>query len=319
MTISIRMFVGALAFLILISTQLDTSAAPKFTPWGPPENLGCATDLPPGINSTFNDEGPALSTKGDSLYFGSNRPTAPDDLILDLNLWVTQWEPVDARWGEPTYLGPTVNSAGTDNIPLLSRDGHWLFFNSDRPGGQGGVDIWVSWRPHVDDDFGWETPVNLGPVVNTSGFDGGASYLENDDEGVPLLFFGSGPVNVLADIYVSELRDGAWGTPQKVEELSTTSFFEGRPSVRFDGLELFLFSNRSGLGLIDLWQSTREDANDPWEEPTNLGSVVNSAAVDQQPHIAADRQSLFFVSNRPGGCGGGDIYLTTRNKVKEDS
>jgi hypothetical protein len=319
MTKPIRMFVGTVALLILVATQLETTAAPTYTAWGPPENLGCATALLSGINSIFNDEGPALSTKGDALYFGSNRPTAPDDVILDLNLWVTKWEPVDARWGPATYLGSTLNSAGTDNIPLLSRDGHWLFFNSDRSGGQGGVDIWVSWRSHVDDDFGWGTPVNLGPLINTAGFDGGAAYLENDDGGVPLLFFGSGPVNVLADVYVSEFRNGAWAMPEKIDELSTPSFFEARPSIRFDGLELFLFSNRTpGEGTVDLWQSTREDVDDRWEAPTNLGPVVNSAFIDQQPHIASDRQTLFFVSNRPGGCGGSDLYVSRRNKLKGD-
>lgn len=318
MTKLIRMSVGTIIVLILISANFAAIAAPNFTAWGPPENLGCVTNSFPGINSGFSDEGPALSKNGESLYFASNRPTAPDDAILDLNLWVAQWNYVNERWGEPTYLGPNVNSAGIDNIPSLSRDGHWLFFNSDRPGGQGGTDIWIAWRPHVDDDFGWQVPVNLGPVINTAGFDGGAGYFENDDDGVPLLFFGSGPVNVLADIYVSELRDGVWGTPVKIDQLSTATFFEARPSVRFDGLELFFFSNRTVQGGVDLWQSTREDVVDPWGEPMNLGPVVNSASADQQPHIAADRKTLFFVSNRPGGCGGNDIYVSRRDKAKDN-
>jgi hypothetical protein len=75
-----------------------------------------------------------------------------------------------------------------------------------------------------------------------------------------------------------------------------------RPSVRFDGLELFLSSDRVGsLGLSDLWVSTRETVFDPWETPTNLGPTVNSTFADMQPYIAGDRQTLFFTSNRPGG------------------
>ena len=50
-----------------------------------------------------------------------------------------------------------------------------------------------------------------------------------------------------------------------------------------------------------------------WAEPTNLGCQINSFA-DMQPYIAADRQTLFFTSNRPGGCGALDLYMTTRTR-----
>ncbi len=76
------------------------------------------------------------------------------------------------------------------------------------------------------------------------------------------------------------------------------------PSVRFDGLELFLDSDRLGtFGLRDLWVSTRETTLDPWSAPVNLGVTVNSAFIDQTPFIASDRETLFFASNRPGGLG----------------
>lgn len=61
-------------------------------------------------------------------------------------------------------------------MPNLSRDGHWLFFSSTRPGRFGNFDIWVSWRANPHDDFGWETPVNLG-AINTDAFDAAASPL----------------------------------------------------------------------------------------------------------------------------------------------
>ena len=53
---------------------------------------------------------------------------------------------------------------------VMSRDGHWLFVHSNRPGSfVPGSDIWVSCREHVHDDFAWEPPVNLGPGVNAPG------------------------------------------------------------------------------------------------------------------------------------------------------
>lgn len=60
--------------------------------------------------------------------------------------------------------------------------------------------------------------------------------------------------------------------------------------------------------------STRPSVFDPWATPTNLGAVVNTAFREATPYLSADRRSLFFVSDRPGGEGSGDIYVTTRSK-----
>lgn len=49
--------------------------------------------------------------------------------------------------------------------PAFSEDGRTLYFASDRPGGSGGSDIWMS----IDNGAGWGQPVNLGPAVNTAG------------------------------------------------------------------------------------------------------------------------------------------------------
>lgn len=121
------------------------------------------------------------------------------------------------------------------------------------------------------------------------------------------------------DIYVSaQAADGSWGPAVLVPKLSSP-LNEQHPSVRFDGLELFVDSDRlGGFGLRDLWVSTRETTLDPWSAPINLGATVNSTFIDQQPFIASDRETLFFASNRPGGIGNLDIYMTTREKNPHD-
>jgi hypothetical protein len=198
-----------------------------------------------------------------------------------------------------------------------------MYFNSDRPGSFGLRDIWISRRTNTRDDFGWEEPVNAGPGVNSAFDDAGASYLENEEAGTPLLYFGSNRIAGLFDIYVSaQAADGSWGLAVLVPELSSP-LNEQHPSVRFDGLELFLDSNRLGtFGLRDLWVSTRETTLDPWSAPVNLGVTVNSTFIDQTPFIASDRETLFFVSNRPGGIGGPgilDIYMITRERTSTTS
>ena len=278
-----------------------------FSDWGTPTNLGCV------VNSAAGEQGPALSKDGLSLYFGSNRPGG----FGATDIWVSQRTSDDDPWGPPVNLGSLINTSGVENVPALSRDGHLLFFNSDRPGTSGIGDIWVSFRNHIHDDFAWQPPVNLGPGVNSALLDAGAGYLANEEAGLPLLFFGRGTTPADTDIYVSQLQpDGLFGDAALVPELSSANS-DQRPSVRFDGHELFLGSDRLGtLGLSDVWVSIRQTVFDVWRPPTNLGTPVNSAFGEMQPNISANRLTLFFVSNRPGGCVAFDIYMTTREKTK---
>jgi hypothetical protein len=69
---------------------------------------------------------------------------------------------------------------------------------------------------------------------------------------------------------------------------------------------------------LDLWAATRSTTTEPWSPPVNLGGVVNSTSSDQQPYIASDRQTLFFASDRPGGFGGLDLYVTVRLKTDDE-
>jgi hypothetical protein len=214
-------------------------------------------------------------------------------------------------------LGPTINSASAQQVPAFSRDGHWMFFADDRPGGFGGNDIWASWRPQTHDDFGWQAPVNLGANINTASSDYGPSYFENEG-GAPQLFFGSGRPGGLgeSDLYMSELQaDGSWGPATLLPELSSV-LTDTRPSVRHDGLEIFFQSTRAGgQGAADSWVATRETVDAPWSPPVNLGPGVNNILNDFAPYLAADRETLFFSSSRDGGYGNTDLYMTTRSKA----
>jgi hypothetical protein len=298
----------ALTVLLVLSLAVYTTAAAlKFSDWSAPVNLG------PIVNSPFNDFAPAISKNGLSLYFSSDRPggLGPSDI------WVSQRNSRDDPWGVPVNLGPPVNTSFGERAPNFSRDGHWMFFVSDRPGGVGGDDLWVSWRTNIHDDFGWQPPINLGAGVNTATFDAGATFFENDEAGTPLLFFGStragGPGG--EDIYVSaQTADGSFGPATLVSELSSPQS-DRRPTIRFDGLEIIFFSNRPGtLGGADLWASTRETVFDSWSVPVNLGPVVNSTSNEAPSYLSSDGRILILTSDRPGGFGSGDLYVTTRQR-----
>ena len=315
--LALTMLVGGM--LALVMTQAPSADARRYSDWSAPVNLG------PVINSAFNDEQPAISKDGRSLYFTSNHPGP----FGGFDMYVSQRARDDDPWGSPVNLGSIVNTASNEGNPAFSRDGHLMFFQSDRPGGLGGIDLWVSWCRNKHDDFGWQTPVNLGAGVNSAANDNGPSYFENgdedsehdgeDEEGTPQLYFGSDrPGGLgLADIYMSEqTAAGCFGPAVLVTELSSP-MAENAPSIRRDGLEIFFHSNRTGsIGLNDLWVATRESTHDAWSTPVNLGATINTAFADQQPYLSSDNTTLFFASDRPGGFGGQDLYMITRTKLR---
>jgi Tol biopolymer transport system component len=207
-----------------------------------------------------------------------------------------------------------VNTAANEFAPAFSRDGLRMYFVSDRAGGLGLLDIWVSSREDEDDDFGWQAPANVGAPVNSGFNDAAPGSLDKGNE--ETLFFTTNRPGGLGgpDIWTSvREKDGSFGPASPVAELNSP-VQDARATVRRDGREVFFFSDRAGsLGATDLWTSTRENRNGPWSTPENLGPVVNSTSADNQPAISRDGRTLFFASSRPGGFGLLDLYMVTRN------
>lgn len=121
--------------------------------WGPARPL-------PGVNTDKNEAAQTLSADRQTLVFvGCGRP----DGYGDCDLYLSDYR--DGAWSRPANIGPAINTRGWESHPSLSANGRWLFFASDRPGGQGKSDIWVSSRRN---DGSWTEPVNLGERVNTA-------------------------------------------------------------------------------------------------------------------------------------------------------
>ena len=294
----------ALFFTVLtIATTLQ--AGSKFTDWSAPVNLG------PAVNSSYVDYAPAVSKNGLSLYLSSSRPG-----FGGVDLYVSQRSSTAEPWGPPVNLGPIVNSSGDDTGPALSRDEHYLFFATNRPGGLGGTDIWVSRRENTHDDFAWETPTPI-TEINSNKNDAGPTFFENEG-GRPQLYFQSprpGGAGA-ADIYRTEQQeDGSWSAPQRVPELSSP-YQEQRPSIRFDGLEIVFASNRGNPSeSVQLWVSTRESVTAAWSKATLLENI-NSGEADDTPALSGDGMTLYFASNRDGGEGLYDLWMSTRERKR---
>jgi Tol biopolymer transport system component len=278
--------------------------------WQPPVHL----DAP--INgASSNEQGPAISADGLSLYFCSNRPASAGN-----DLWVSRRVTEDAAWGEPVNLGAVVNSAAGDCGPSLSEDGRLLFFTSGRLPSAGLNDIYMSRRSDPSDDRSWGPPIRLGPEINTTlnEFSPFITRFRDDDCGDGScasqwaeLYFERVSGKTAADIYVVRItNDGVvLGPAVPVEEVNTVDS-DGRPTVRFDGREMILHSNRDGRGgNFDLFVSTRRNRKDPWSTPRPLGELSVTGPHEIHPYLSRDGRAVFFVR----GTGvANDIWMATR-------
>lgn len=191
-----------------------------------------------------------------------------------------------------------------------------LIFVSDRPGGLGMGDFYVSHRRNPHDDMGWGPP-ELIPSLNSAADEYGPWGFVNRRTGELTLYFNSNrPGSAgLYDIYTStQQADGAFSTPARVAELSSADN-ELWPVVRADGLEMFFSSTRpGGMGGLDIWVSSRGSLDDRWSAPVNAGPAINSSSGDQRSSITGDGLEMVFFSPRAGGLGAADMYETRRRR-----
>jgi hypothetical protein len=170
-------------------------------------------------------------------------------------------------------------------------------------------------------DFTFCEPVNLGPPVNTSynevvgcfSADGLTMYLSSDDRPGTILNW---------DIWVStrDTTDDEWITPVNLGPTVNSWWLESDGSISSDGLQLYFTAwedRPGGYGLQDLWVTSRATPDDPWNEPVNLGSTINGSFRDFGPSISSDGLELYFASNRPGGYGSYDIWVSTRTTTND--
>lgn len=118
------------------------------------------------------------------------------------------------------------------------------------------------------------------------------------------------------DIVISYYRDGRWTEAQSISTRINSPLNEGASTISADGNLMIYTScdNRDSFGSCDLYISRR--TGDQWSKPRNLGKPVNSRYWESQPSLSADGNSIYFSSNRPGGKGGRDLWVSRFNENK---
>jgi Tol biopolymer transport system component len=211
--------------------------------WDPAMNLGTT------VNSPQNEWYPSISPDGLELYFCSHywfsrRPGG----FGGGDLWVTRRASISDGWNEPENLGPVVNSASIESEPSISADGFLLYFSSDRAGGEGICDLYVTTRFTKDDD--WSMPINLGPVVNSVDDDMNPCI---SVDGLALFFRSPRPGGYgRSDIYLTTraTTSDPWGEPVNLGLIINNSSTQVSHYISPDGSTLYL----DPVDSFDLWQ-----------------------------------------------------------------
>ncbi len=200
--------------------------------WSGPVNPG------PTINSAYTDGNPNISADGLTLLFNSDWPGGPGK---DSDVWQSTRTTTDEPWSEPVNLGPPTNGPTYDGHSSISSDGLSLFFCSDRPGGEGDRDIYISTRATTDDP--WSEPENLGPSVNTLSGDSGPDV---SSDGLMLFFDSKRPGgHGDDDVWVTTraTTDDSWSVPVNLGPVVNTTASDKTAGISADGSILYFYSN----------------------------------------------------------------------------
>jgi Tol biopolymer transport system component len=298
------------ALLVMLIVPWEKAFGQRYSDWGPPQNVG------PLVNTQRFDGCPSITKDGLNLLYMSSTASSGFDM------YVAHRETPDSPFDSVESLGPDLNTTANELCPSMTISGRYLFFVSSRPGGCGDNDIYVARRLTKNNFTEWGSPQNLGCEINSPGPELSPSLFE-DEDGAVYLYFSSGmrPGGLgLGDIYVSrQQEDGTFGQVMPIVEFNTASN-DIRPKIRArDGLEIFFDSNRPGSLLADIYTSTRDCTSCPWTTPVSLGSTVNSSGTDGGPALSFDGTELYFMSNRTGGSGDQDIWVTRREKLTKSA
>jgi outer membrane protein OmpA-like peptidoglycan-associated protein/tetratricopeptide (TPR) repeat protein len=192
--------------------------------------------LPGEVNTPDNEAAQTISNDGQWLVFTAlGRQQSFGNFDIYFSFLTPQ------GWGEAVNAGPNVNSEQWDSQPCLSPDKEDLYFASRRPGGLGGIDIYVC---HLLPSGRWGPAENLGPAINTSG-DDQCPFIHADNQ--TLYFTSSGlPGYGGNDLFLTRRGpDGKWGKPENLGYPINTINDEGTLFIAANGITAYYASDRS--------------------------------------------------------------------------
>jgi hypothetical protein len=226
----------------------------------------------------------------------------------------------DAAWSEPINVGAPINSSFLEQSPFLTDHRRSLYFSSNRTGSIGLTDLWVSHR--ACDDCPWETPINLGPAVNTTNGEAGPS-LSVDGH---LLFFNSTRATGrgMNDIYMSwrpdPNDDQGWEAPILLGTEVSTAAWEHTPFYVQTGADAgtLYFTRGVTNGVAnDIWKVEINRSGETLAPATLVSELSDPTTNDAMATFSANGKEVIFASDRPLPHVGFRFWSATRQSAKD--
>lgn len=272
--------------------------------WFTPLNLGEA------VNTPSHEYGQSFSTDGHYMFL--TRCENRSDNGWDkggCDLYMSFRKSSADEWSTPQNFGATINSPGYEGMACISADNRELYFVSNREGGYGGLDIWVT---RFEDGL-WQAPKNLGSQINTKG-DETTPFLHMDNQ--TLYFASTGLVGMGgSDLFLArKVNDTTWGNAKNLGFPINTTADELSMTVTEDGKRAYFSSDRGKLlGDHDLFEVAMPKEVSPVSVHKIMGYVYDSLSKEKLNYTAifihdgkTNDQLYHFNANR-----GDASYLIT--------
>ncbi|HPQ09481.1 MAG TPA: hypothetical protein PK995_09680 [Bacteroidia bacterium] len=254
------------------------------------------------LNTPGHDAAIALSPDGQTLFIFKSTNEDKGDIymsILEGN-----------KWTEPVRLNSNINTEYWEGSCSVSADGKYLYFASERPGGYGGRDLWVSEKEGDD----WGPATNLGPIINTK-YDEDAPFIHPD--GITLFFSSKGHKSIGGyDIMYSIKKEGQWLTPRNMGIPLNTTEDDRYYVINAKGDRGYLSSNRGGYGgkgKQDIYTSTPGIVGDKPvlavvtgtvfgnEKPIAADIIITKVAENKEFKLTSNQQTgKYYIALSPG-------------------
>ena len=210
------------------------------------------------LNTSGNEGAQTISADGRVMIFTAcDRPDGQGGC----DLYIAHHD--GEQWSKAQNMGPNINTRFWDSQPSISSNGRLLYFASNRPGGKGKNDIWIS---YLQDNGKWIKPINAGEPINTSDNDQ-APFIHAD--GLTLYFMSNGHIGMGGyDLFLARLQaDGRWRNPQNLGYPINTISNEGALSVQRDGIYAYFSKDirdkPSGAPMTDIFRFPLPDTIRP--------------------------------------------------------
>jgi Tol biopolymer transport system component len=204
----------------------------------------------------------------------------------------------------PEIFAPgVVSTAAFEGCIVFSPDGMRAVFRRSGP-----ANVFVEAE---DTEDGWKIPRVPAPFSRLDWYSGDFTLAP---DGTAFYFTSSRPIERTqppferSNLWVVKWQDGQWSTPTVLPEPIRTPDTQAYPTVTADGT-LYFFSRSPAEGNTNFLYRSRR-IGEGYSEPERLPVPVNTGHDEYDPLVAPDDSFLIFVSNKPGGLGGGDFYIS---------